>query len=199
MTEPGLIARIKVVMDEVKPVVMRRLEIPLALRLDRLHTTLQVAIGWTDSHLYEFRIKDIGFGIPDPNWGVGDGPLDARETKLIDVLEDTGAKSFKYLYDFGDGWEHSIKIERIDPAADGILYPRLIDATGACPPEDVGGPWGYAEAREAIADPNHERHAELSDWWGTGLSDLDTIDIPAIDAELTKLAKRWSRKPRKKP
>ena len=69
MTEPGLIARIKVVMDEVKPVVMRRLEIPLALRLDRLHTTLQVAIGWTDSHLYEFRIKSIGFGIPDPDLG----------------------------------------------------------------------------------------------------------------------------------
>ncbi|MDR3496633.1 MAG: plasmid pRiA4b ORF-3 family protein, partial [Ancalomicrobiaceae bacterium] len=61
MTEPGLIARIKVVIDEVKPAVMRRLEIPLALRLDRLHTTLQVAIGWTDSHLYEFRIKGIGF------------------------------------------------------------------------------------------------------------------------------------------
>ena len=78
MTDPTPIARIKVVLDDVAPTVMRRLEIPLTLRLDRLHTVLQVAMGWTDTHLYEFRIKGIGFGIPDPDWGYGGGPLDAR-------------------------------------------------------------------------------------------------------------------------
>lgn len=198
MTDPTPIARIKVVLDDVAPTVTRRLEVPLTLRLDRLHTVLQEAMGWTDTHLYEFRIKGIGFGIPDPDWGYGGGPLDARKTTLLDAIADTGAKSFKYLYDFGDGWEHSVKIERIATAADGILYPRLIEASGRCPPEDVGGPWGYQEAREALADPSHERHQEIAEWWGADPLDLDTIDIPAIEAEIAKLARRWNRKPRTK-
>ncbi|SDF12311.1 plasmid pRiA4b ORF-3 family protein, partial [Rhodospira trueperi] len=126
MTSGAPVARIKVVLDDVTPPVMRHLEIPLSLRLDRLHTVLQVAMGWTDSHLWEFRIKGIGFGIPDPDWGFGDGPLDARKAKLSDVLEDTGARSFKYLYDFGDGWEHSIRIEGITAAVDGGLYPGSV-------------------------------------------------------------------------
>jgi hypothetical protein len=189
------IARLKVALDDVEPTVMRRLEVPLSLRLDRLHTVLQVAMGWTDSHLYEFQIKGIGFGIPDPEYGYGDGPLDARKATLLDVIEDTGAKSFKYLYDFGDGWEHSIKIERIEPAVPGLDYPRLLDASGACPPEDIGGPWGYQEARDALADPNHERHAEMAEWWDAERLDPAFINIPAIEDELSKLARRWSRKP----
>jgi hypothetical protein len=191
------VARIKIVLDDVEPTVMRRLEIPLSLRLDRLHTVLQVAMGWTDSHLYEFRIEGIGFGIPDRQWG-GDGPLDARKATLLDVIEDTGAKSFEYLYDFGDGWEHSIKIERIAPAVEGIAYPRLLEASGRCPPEDVGGPWGYQEAREALADPSHARHEEIVEWWDADTLDPHFVNIPAIEAELAKLARRWTRKPRAK-
>lgn len=192
------IARLKVVLDDVEPPVMRRIEVPLTLRLDRLHTVLQVAIGWTDSHLYEFRIKGIGFGVPDPDYGYGDGPLDARKATLLDVIEDTGAKSFKYLYDFGDGWEHSIKIERIEPATIGLDYPRLLDASGACPPEDIGGPWGYQDVRDVLADPNHERHAEMAEWWDVDSLDPTFVNIPAIEAELVKLARRWARKPRAK-
>src|SRR5689334_6481652 len=88
-----------------------RVEVPLTIRLDRLHLVLQAAMGWTNSHLYEIRARDIGWGRPDPNFG--DGPLDASKARLIDVLEDVGARSLKYLYDFGDGWEHSVRIERV--------------------------------------------------------------------------------------
>jgi hypothetical protein len=93
------------------------------------------------------------------------------------VLEDVGTKTLRYLYDFGDGWEHTIKIERIMDAVPGIAYPRLVEAAGRCPPEDVGGPWGYAELLEAIADPKHERHAELKDWID------DAFDPNVVDAE----------------
>ena len=58
------------------------------------------------------------------------------------MLEDVGTKTLKYLYDFGDGWEHTVKIDRIHEAVPGIAYPLLIAAVGRCPPEDVGGPWG---------------------------------------------------------
>jgi hypothetical protein len=158
------IAHLKVKLDEVEPAVLRQLEVPLTIRLDRLHLVLQAAMGWTNSHLYEIRIGDVGWGIPDPDFG--DGPLDARKTRLIDALEDVGKRSFKYLYDFGDGWEHTIRVERITEAIPGMTYPCLVEATGRCPPEDVGGPWGYNEFLETIANPDHEEHEDTVVWAG---------------------------------
>lgn len=190
----ALIAQLKVTLDDVEPKVIRRLSIPLKIRLDRLHLTLQAAMGWTNTHLWEFRVRDIGWG-PKPDYDdFGDGPLDAAKTTLGDVLEDTGAKTIRYLYDFGDGWEHVIKIEKITAPVPGLAYPVLLMATGQCPPEDVGGPFGYAEFLEAIADPNHEEHGALRRWYG-GDFDPDDVDTEAIDAELQRLAKRWTRKP----
>jgi hypothetical protein len=190
------VARLKIVLDDVEPVVMRRIEVPFDIRLDRLHLVLQTVLGWINSYLYEFRIKNIGFGMPGPAWG--DGPLDARKATLPSAIEDTGAKSFKYLHDFGDGWEHSVKIERIAPAVPGLDPLSLIDATGACPPEDIGGSWGYQEFIEALADPGHERHEELVEWWGSDQFDRDAVDKTAITEALRTLAKKWSRKTRSK-
>ena len=126
------IARLKVTLDDVKPAVQRRLEVPLTIRLNRLHLVLQAALGWTDSHLYEIRAGGVGWGMPDPDFD--DGPLDARKARLIDVLEDIGTKTIKYLYDFGDGWEHTIKVERVTEAVPGTAYPVLLDARGAARP-----------------------------------------------------------------
>ncbi|HYX04601.1 MAG TPA: plasmid pRiA4b ORF-3 family protein [Reyranella sp.] len=187
------IARLKITLDDVKPQVLRRIEVPLAIRLDRLHLVLQAALGWTNSHLYELRAGDIGWGIPDPDFG--DGPLDARKARLIDVLEDLGSKTLHYLYDFGDGWEHTIKIERSYAAAPGVLYPRLIDAVGRCPPEDVGGPWGYEEFLAAHNDPKHERHAEFADWMEPGTFDPNDVDLEVLSRQIQALAKQWARKP----
>jgi len=186
------IARLKVTLDDVKPRVLRRIEVPLGVTLDRLHRTLQAALGWTDSHLFEIRAGGAGWGLPDPDWP--DGPLDARKAKLRDILEDAGVKTLRYLYDLGDGWEHTIKIERLVDAEPGALYPRLIEASGRCPPEDVGGPWGYAEILEAVGDKKHERHAEIREWLGDDF-DPTVFDSESLKAEVAALAKRWSRKP----
>jgi Plasmid pRiA4b ORF-3-like protein len=186
------IAHLKIKLDDVEPAVVRRVEVPLAIRLDRLHQVLQAALGWTDSHLYELRARDIGWGVPDPDFG--DGPLDARKARLLDVLEDVGVRSLKYLYDFGDGWEHTVRIERVTEAVAGIVYPRLIDATGRCPPEDVGGPWGYREFLEAIADPDHEEHAERLEWVG-GHFDPSDAGVDTLAQAVNHLAKKWTRKP----
>jgi hypothetical protein len=191
MTKETSIARLKVVLDNVKPAVMRRLEVPLNIKLDRLHTVLQSAMGWTDSHLWEFYFRDARFGIPDPDWP--DGPSDARKATLLDVIEDTGTKSFKYVYDFGDGWDHSIKIERIEPAIPGNTYPDLLDAVGDCPPEDCGGPWGYMEALEILADPKHERHKEMKEWWPAYSFKSDDLV-----RRVSSLARPTTRAPRKK-
>jgi hypothetical protein len=187
------IARLKITLDHVEPTVLRRVEVPLSIRLDRLHLTIQAAMGWTNSHLYEILAGNArsGWGIPDPDGDM----LDAKKTRLVDALE--GTRKLRYLYDFGDGWEHTIKVERRVDAAPGILYPRLIDAIGRCPPEDVGGPWGYDEFLAAMRDPKHERHAEFTEWFSDDF-DPDTVDLAWLDEEVTALAKQWSRKPAKR-
>ncbi len=169
------IARLKITLDDVEPKVLRRIEVPLTLKLDRLHLVIQAAMGWSNYHLYEIRAGGTGWGEPDPD-GIYDGPLDAKKVRLLDVLEDTGAKSFKYLYDFGDGWKHTVKIERIGDPVPGVLYPALLQVEGRCPPEDSGGPWGYADFLEAFADPDHERHGEMIEWIG---EDFDAIAVDA--------------------
>jgi hypothetical protein len=189
----GTIARLKITLDDVKPAVQRRVEVPLTIRLDRLHLVFQAALGWTNSHLYEIRARDIGWGMADPEWG--DGPLDATKSRLIDVLEDVGVKTLKYLYDFGDGWEHTVRVERIADAMPGLPYPILLDATGRCPPEDVGGPWGYNDLLEALADPSHERHDELTEWTGGSFDPL-ACNVDDLARAVDTLARKWSRKPK---
>lgn len=195
LTMVASVVRLKVTLDHVEPIVMRRVVVPFTIRLSRLHEVLQAAMGWTNSHLYEFRMRDVGFGLPDEEWG--DGPIDARRVSLLSAVQDTGAKSFKYLYDFGDGWEHSIKIERTFPAV-GTEGPMLLEATGHCPPEDVGGPWGYQEFREALADPAHERHAEILEWWGSSDYDPAAANFSQLNKAVDDLAAKWARKARRK-
>ncbi len=129
--------------------------------------------------------------MPDDG-GWGDDTIDARKVSLLSAAQDTGAKSFKYLYDFGDGWVHSIKIERTFPAL-GMERPMLIEATGACPPEDIGGPWGYQELLAARTDPTHERHADAAEWlsadYNPGYASFHHLN-KAVD----ELGAKWARK-----
>ncbi|MDH2406962.1 plasmid pRiA4b ORF-3 family protein [Bradyrhizobium sp. SSUT18] len=144
--------RIKVTLKDVKSEVMRRLVVPVSLRLDRLHLTLQAALGWTNSHLFEFLAGEGRWGIPDPHGDFGPQPIDARKARLCDIVHETGAKTIHYLYDFGDSWDHVIKLEKwFDNTTDGL--PLLLESAGRCPPEDVGGAPGYAEYLDAIRAP----------------------------------------------
>src|SRR3977135_1417385 len=189
------IACLKITLEPGEPVILRRVEVPFDIRLDRLHLAIQAAMGWTNSHLYEIRAGHTGWGIPDRD--SGEGPLDARKAHLDDVIEDVGTKTLKYLYDFGDDWEHTIKIERLLDPEPSIVYPRLLEASGRCPPEDIGGPWGYAEFLEAIHDPKHERHAEFNEWIG-GAFDPAQGNNHARTTGRAERAKRWWRKPKAK-
>jgi hypothetical protein len=191
------IARLKITLDNVQPRVLRRVEVPVDIRLDDLHLVIQEAMGWENYHLYEFRAGDTAWGIPDPDFP-GYAPEEdhaASKSTLADILANGGGKAFKYLYDFGDGWEHGIKVEAVaEAAADAdVAYPRLIAAKSACPPEDVGGPWGYGNYLEIMADPKHERHAELVEWRGPGF-DPEAVDEAAIHRRLAAIAKRLARR-----
>src|ERR1700759_4158135 len=93
--------RLKVTLNDVEPKVLRRIEVPADIKLDRLHLTLQAVLGWTNSQLFEVRAHDVGWGQLSPDWP--GGPLDARKASLIDVLEDAGTNTLRYLYDYGAG------------------------------------------------------------------------------------------------
>jgi hypothetical protein len=194
------IARLKITLDHVQPVVVRRLEVPFDIKLSDLHSVIQVAMPWWNYHLYEFRAGRHRWGLPDPDFNWSDMPrvLRAKGASLAELVAATGARTFKYLYDFGDDWEHKVKIEKTCEPVPGATYPRLIETSGRCPPEDVGGPWGYAEYLEAMADPNHERHAEMVDWRGPDF-DPKVVDVAGIEKNLAKLARRWSRPKSKRP
>ena len=118
------LARLKITLEAVKPVVLRRIEVPFDIRLDRLHLTIQAALGWTNSHLYEIRAGDVGWSTlyPEADWP--EDFLEARKARLDKVIEDVATKTLRYIYDFGDGWEHTIKVEQLTRPEPGALYPR---------------------------------------------------------------------------
>ena len=183
------IARLKITLDHVAPAVMRRIEVPTDISLDDLHLVIQRAMPWQNYHFYEFRVgRSLAWGIADPDSNFEDLWRDAAKATLADLLNQGGRKAFTYTYDFGDSWDHSIKVEAIAEAVAGLAYPRLLAAKGACPPEDIGGPWGYAEYLKAIADPNHQNHAEMIEW---GDPDFDpaVADEAVIQDSFAKIAK----------
>ncbi|RJE78506.1 plasmid pRiA4b ORF-3 family protein [Paracoccus sp. JM45] len=185
-----LVARLKVTLFDVEPQVLRRFDVPLKIQLNRLYDVIQAGIDWTDTYPYEFRAGGVGWGASDPD-GYYDGPLPANKYSLLDVVEDLGTKT---IYDFGDNWHHVIKVEKIDDAIPGADYPRLVMAIGTFPPEDVGGFPGYADFVDAMADPKHEEHHRMLEWYG-GMFDPEEAEIDRILDNFERLAKTWTPKP----
>ena len=122
-------------------------------------------MGWSDSHLHEFEIAGERFGIPDPDFDFGDSARSEKRVRLGSSLG--GGRSFKYIYDFGDDWEHGIKAERrLAPNPELATRALCVAGDNACPPEDVGGAFGYADFVAAMADPSHPEHHDMANWYG---------------------------------
>jgi hypothetical protein len=135
------------------------------------------AMGWDGGHLHVFTDGCAQYGTPDGDldWA------DEDDFALTDAFFEPGDQ-LRYTYDLGDGWDHDIKLEKVlPPAADppATAVPACLAGKGACPPEDCGGPWGYASLKETIADPAAEEHENLLDW--LGLDDPSDFDPAAFD------------------
>lgn len=188
------IIKITVTLRDIAPKIARSLEVPVDIPLDRLHETLQAAFGWHNAHLYQFCI-----GAPY-QWGAErwvmpdfvDSPEDlpADKTTLSQAMDKAEGAGLTYLYDFGDDWEHEIVAAQPTAADTAKTYPCLIEITGSCPPEDIGGPPGYEMFIEAMANPKHPEHKDLKAWHG-GPFDPEKPNEKALKANVTKLAKRW--------
>lgn len=112
------------------------------------------------------------------------------------VAAGTGTRTLQYVCDFGDDWDHSIRIEKVNEAVPGVTYPRLLKASGACPPEDVCGAPGYEEFLVAIADPDHDQHDDMVRWSG-GSFDPEDDRSDSIVERFDRLAKKWAPRPAK--
>lgn len=160
----GTVFQLKVTLQDTKPPIWRRVLVDGNATLDHVHEVIQAAFGWWNYHLHEFEVGRTRYGVPDPDEDWGEPPRDERRTRL-DAIASEGS-TFRYTYDFGDGWEHRVAVEKVVPASSVVTAPACIDGRRACPPEDCGGTWGYRELLAILADPNHPEHDERREWLG---------------------------------
>lgn len=187
--------RIRVDLLRTKPPVWRRIEVPGDITLPRLHDVLQAAMGWTDSHLHRFR---TGNGRNAPEFltsfdlDEGDEGLLEDGVRLDQVVAAEGDRLW-YEYDFGDGWEHVLRVEKV--LNDPPTAPRCLRGRLACPPEDCGGAWGYSEIAEwvrsgfddalrpEVFDSAEDGRAWLPEGWHP-----DAFDLEGTNAMITMLS-----------
>ena len=159
---------------DVKPAVWRRVLVSNASTLASLHHYLQWIMGWNDTHAHEFA---VGEGMIGPDWWIQEisqdrDTRDWRNEKRVSVaavVRELGILGeFEYRYDMGDGWRHRITFEPVPPRLRELEMPLPVCLAGenACPPDDVGGPPGYADFLEAMGDPKHEQHEDMVRWIG---------------------------------
>ena len=188
----GTVFQFKITLLGIEPPIWRRIQTK-DCTLDKLHEHIQTAMGWTNSHLHQFKIGGVIHGDPQllyEGWQDETPPVDSRRLKVSKIVPHDGKRlSFQYEYDFGDGWEHEVLFEGFLPARKSVKYPLCVEGERACPPEDVGGTGGYDEYLEALADPKHEEHDSYMEWRGP--FDPDAFDAKAATKEMRKGLPNW--------
>lgn len=185
------IYQVTITLDPIEPPIWRTVQTD-DCSLDELHEIIQTCMGWLDEHSHAFVIEGEDFGNPLRG---SPAEYDSRFVLLSEVVEE-GHTRFQYDYDFADGWEHVIDVEKTLPAEAGVRYPRCVGGERACPPEDCGGPWAYPDLLEELEDPEHEEHDEALEWVG-GEFDPEAFDVERVNEDLRCL-RHWLGKRRGK-
>ncbi|WP_315697798.1 IS1096 element passenger TnpR family protein [Paraburkholderia fungorum] len=181
VASPPRIWRLRVSLLGVAPAIWRRIEIPADISLAGLHGMLQAAMGWGDMHRYGFGL----YGFPDRV----DLDVDrAGGVRLLNVCQP--GDTIGYTYDMGDDWHHAVAIEAEVPPSPRIRYPRCVAGRRACPPEDCGGPPGYAQLLRTLAGRMTGAKRELLDWLG-GPFDPEAFRVAEVNARLANIGSGW--------
>ncbi len=180
------IYQIQIALKGFKPKIWRRILIPSDILLSDLHEIIQTTMGWSNYHLHQFVDGRTYYSVPTPGDDIWDD-MDSinykkKKTRISQLLISEKDK-IVYEYDFGDGWEHEILLEKILPVDKTIKYPICIKGKMNCPPEDCGGVWGYADMLEIIKDPTHEEYENYMGWLESGF-DPEEFDIEAVNEML---------------
>jgi hypothetical protein len=178
---PSVIYQIKITLKDTKPPVWRRVELSGDMTLTKLHKVIQAVMGWQDYHLHSFTVGAVEYGVFEPELRL----RSERGVKLGQIIPGEKFK-FRYQYDFGDSWEHDLVVEKVLAPEPGVSYPRILTGRRACPPEDVGGVWGYESFLQAIQDPKHPEHDEYLEWIG-GDFDPEAFDLADVAQALARI------------
>jgi hypothetical protein len=206
---PTQVHELKITLRRSKPPIWRRVAVPSDIKLSDLHIVIQIVMGWSNSHLHQFvvrnnapkptfedlrsldiraRIKRMAMSRDlcwsDPRMGLEDAEDETKAT-LCDLAPAVKSK-FIYEYDFGDGWEHKIETVKIGRPAEDMEYPVCLKGKLACPPEDCGGIWGYYNMLEVLKNPAHEDYEDIAGWIG-GSFDPERFNLEGINAELAQM------------
>jgi len=173
---------LRIQLNDVDPVIWRRLLVPGSVRMAKLANILIAGMGWTNSHLHAFRVGEKRYGMNFDEYP--EGEIDEKSVTVLQSLRDE--RRFSFDYDFGDSWEHEVVIEELTWTFFGLKYAVCIDGANACPPEDVGGTGGYAYFLEAINDPEHEEFDDYTAWID-GSFDPSEFDLGEVNAMLQKV------------
>lgn len=155
---PDRIIRFQIMIEDIQPPIYRKLDVPNTFSFEQLHHLIQIAFDWTNSHMYEFFNGTETIGEEDAK-------VDASKLMLKERFYEP-KQSIDYVYDFGDNWEHQVKVEKIFDADSKKRYPTCISGQRAAPPEDVGGFGGYEEFLEAMEDDERPEHEHYLEWVG---------------------------------
>lgn len=173
---------------EINPPIWRRIRVSGDCTLRKLHHFIQAAMGWHSCHLHEFNLGSQRYMPLDAEF-MDDGRVkDDRKFKIRRLLQD--GDRLRYLYDFGDGWQHVIAVESSEPCDFTGSWCEVIDGARACPPENVGGVGGYESFLEAISDPQSGLGKEAVDWAG-GAFDPEAFNRPAANAAVQRIANNF--------
>ena len=185
-TGPGpAIYQLKVSLKFITPQIWRKIQAPADLTLEELHYVLQAVMGWGNDHLHEFQVGGNRYGPASEENVLLAGKSRDEQTAVLRTIAPGVKSGFSYLYDFGDGWVHNLVVEKILPAEEGQKYPVCVSGKRACPPEDCGGPHGYAMILHALANPTHPDSKDWLEWIG-GNWEAEAFDLEEINRRLAK-------------
>ncbi len=181
----------KITLNDLEPAIWRRIQVK-DCTLDKFHEHIQSAMGWTNSHLHQFKIRGEYYGDPallDDGYGEF-RCINSLETKISDIVpKNSKPLGFQYDYDFGDGWQHEVLFEGCLPVVKKGRYPVCLEGERSCPPEDIGGVWGYADFLQALSDPQHEQHKDYKEWIGD--FDAEKFDATKITEFMKRGLPNW--------
>jgi len=180
-----LLFQFKITLQDIEPTIWRRIQVR-DCTLGELHEHIQTAMGWENYHMHQFIIDGERYGVSFPDdVDFGVEVIDEETALLSQLLPKSGKKTrWMYEYDFGDGWQHEVLFEAYAAKDKGRKYPFCSEGERACPPEDIGGVWGYSDYLEALADSSHEQHEEFLEWRGP--FDPEKFDVEKVTREMRK-------------
>jgi Plasmid pRiA4b ORF-3-like protein len=180
-----------VTLRDVTPPIWRRIRVASVLTVRDLHHVLQIAVGWSDSHLHEFEIEGKRYGIPDRADDRSRSPLDEQDYRLGALLRK--GMRLRYLYDLGDEWWHDVIVEDTASPPPDAPKAECLGGERACPPEDCHGPLGYRDLLGVLASSS-KRSAQLREWVGPDFAP-EKFDLASVNGELRGAgSESWRRK-----